>query len=161
MDILVIGNGFDVAHGLKTKYDQFLDFVKNIKSTEYFRSCSPELQKEYNSLIYDNIWFKHFNDVLSERRAEGKTGWIDFEAEISSLVQYLDKIRKKLRELNEPKNTNKSYQEYTKYKVLGNPEYGDNILKMYPDDLNKTKDKAINHVLLFHSLHTKSNRIML
>jgi hypothetical protein len=144
MDILVIGNGFDVAHGLPTKYDQFLDFVKNIKSTEYFRKLSPELQNEYNSLIYDNIWFKHFNDVLSERRAEGKTGWIDFEAEISSLVQYLDKIRKKLREINESTNRDKPYKEYTKYKVLENPEYDANILKMYPDDLNKTKEKAIN-----------------
>lgn len=30
-DILVIGNGFDLAHGLPTKYGDFLEFVKVIR----------------------------------------------------------------------------------------------------------------------------------
>ena len=28
MDILILGNGFDIAHGLKTKYCDFLNIVK-------------------------------------------------------------------------------------------------------------------------------------
>ena len=28
MNIIVIGNGFDLAHGLPTKYTDFLEFVK-------------------------------------------------------------------------------------------------------------------------------------
>ena len=31
MNILVIGNGFDLAHGLPTKYGDFLEFVKVIR----------------------------------------------------------------------------------------------------------------------------------
>lgn len=31
MYILVIGNGFDLAHGLPTKYVDFLEFVKVIR----------------------------------------------------------------------------------------------------------------------------------
>lgn len=31
MNILLIGNGFDLAHGLPTKYTDFLEFVKMIK----------------------------------------------------------------------------------------------------------------------------------
>ena len=31
MNILVIGNGFDLAHGLPTKYEDFLEFIKIIK----------------------------------------------------------------------------------------------------------------------------------
>lgn len=31
MEILVLGNGFDLAHGLPTQYRDFLDFVKVIK----------------------------------------------------------------------------------------------------------------------------------
>ena len=31
MNILLIGNGFDLAHGLPTKYTDFLEFVKLIK----------------------------------------------------------------------------------------------------------------------------------
>ena len=29
MNILVIGNGFDLAHGLPTKYTDFLDFMSD------------------------------------------------------------------------------------------------------------------------------------
>lgn len=29
MNILVIGNGFDLAHGLPTRYTDFLDFIKS------------------------------------------------------------------------------------------------------------------------------------
>lgn len=32
MNILVIGNGFDLAHGLPTKYTDFLAFCKVIKN---------------------------------------------------------------------------------------------------------------------------------
>ena len=28
MDILILGNGFDLAHGLKTKYSDFLDYCE-------------------------------------------------------------------------------------------------------------------------------------
>ena len=31
MNILVVGNRFDLAHGLPTKYTDFLNFVKVIK----------------------------------------------------------------------------------------------------------------------------------
>ena len=30
MEILMIGNGFDLEHGLPTKYADFLDFVNSI-----------------------------------------------------------------------------------------------------------------------------------
>lgn len=32
MNILVIGNGFDLAHGLPTKYGDFLDFILILRS---------------------------------------------------------------------------------------------------------------------------------
>lgn len=31
MEILLIGNGFDLAHGLPTKYRDFLDFCQGIE----------------------------------------------------------------------------------------------------------------------------------
>lgn len=31
MNILVIGNGFDLAHGLPTKYGDFLEFCERVK----------------------------------------------------------------------------------------------------------------------------------
>lgn len=34
MNVLVIGNGFDLAHGLPTKYGDFLDFLYHFKEEE-------------------------------------------------------------------------------------------------------------------------------
>lgn len=34
MELLVIGNGFDLAHGLQTKYSDFTCFLQCIKSKE-------------------------------------------------------------------------------------------------------------------------------
>lgn len=34
MNILLIGNGFDLAHGLPTKYTDFLEYVKVIKGIQ-------------------------------------------------------------------------------------------------------------------------------
>ena len=124
MNILVIGNGFDVAHGLQTKYDQFLDFVKNIKSTEYFRSCSPELQSEYTSLINGNVWFEHFIKTKEERK-NTKQNWIDFEAEISGVIQELDRIRNEFNNKNEHNGKDFTCTLSTSY----------NIILNYPTDI--------------------------
>ncbi|EJP32613.1 bacteriophage abortive infection protein AbiH domain protein [Selenomonas sp. FOBRC9] len=34
--ILVIGNGFDLAHGFKTTYQDFLGFIKKLKDLNYY-----------------------------------------------------------------------------------------------------------------------------
>lgn len=44
-NILVIGNGFDIAHGLPTAYEDFLKFVQNFQ----------EYQK--GNLQQDNIFY--------------------------------------------------------------------------------------------------------
>lgn len=61
MKILVIGNGFDLEHGLPTKYKDFLDFMQginllkentNVITKEYF---SYELEKKVNHKVDDNV----------------------------------------------------------------------------------------------------------
>ena len=105
MNILIIGNGFDLAHDLPTKYENFLDFTNaylripcfdskyTASFNDYFKRIKQEnssVYEEIGSLIKDNVWLKHFNLVYEERRKEGKIGWIDFESEISNAVQALD-----------------------------------------------------------------------
>ena len=111
MNILIIGNGFDLAHGLPTTYKDFLDFVNefkcyiahygngntnnyySIESRGKFLSCFSRLYNQ-KKLVYEelashiehNVWIEHFNAVYEERRKEGKIGWIDFESEISNAV---------------------------------------------------------------------------
>lgn len=55
MDILILGNGFDLAHELKTKYSDFLEYCKN----EYQKYLSID-KSEYARLCRNNIWIKHF-----------------------------------------------------------------------------------------------------
>ena len=37
MNILIIGNGFDIAHGIPSSYKNFLDFVGIFKSIYEYR----------------------------------------------------------------------------------------------------------------------------
>ncbi len=115
MNILVIGNGFDLAHSLPTKYSQFLKFI-----CEYVESCNtecgdstdsqfaadimfikenhPDIYEEIQSLIIENSWVDYFMQKNEELILEGKEGWIDFESEISSIIQALEAVRAELKE---------------------------------------------------------------
>jgi hypothetical protein len=67
LNILIIGNGFDLAHGLKTSYSDFLNWCENKK-----------IGKE-------NIWIKHFLYMREHEDTLGKN-WADFESEIYNVV---------------------------------------------------------------------------
>lgn len=126
MNILVIGNGFDLAHDLPTKYEHFLEFTKAYekyspickhgKSVEAEWKIADDRNKEYliyfanlcekkkklfaelGTLIEDNVWLKYFDEIYESRKRDGKDGWIDFESEISDVIQEFDNIKKKMKE---------------------------------------------------------------
>lgn len=144
MEILLIGNGFDLAHGLPTKYRDFLDFCQGIEvlfsehfaftddymeklkkvlgkdiSPQVFRICElahifmddsaissnknscrvpsnisviiPVLSEINNiyKLIHKNTWIHFF----IRRASLIGENWIDFESEISTVIQALDLIQ--------------------------------------------------------------------
>ena len=137
MNILLIGNGFDLAHNLPTTYNHFLSFCQKarriytldtqvslyeytkkqlqdwevneeiklaLKSAFDTRRCSKsyangtvELQVEtlnaaLNELyghIKDNVWIDYFLECNNEIGEN----WIDFELEISKVIQALDNAR--------------------------------------------------------------------
>lgn len=135
MNILIIGNGFDLAHKLPTKYGQFLDFIKFINDLEISKGkvskLNPEEELEFSKLdkgvqnyldevlngedrqinenniiskdtgvrlkyienmielSKNNLWVKWF-----QINTEIDSNWIDFEAEISRVVQTVEKIIK-------------------------------------------------------------------
>jgi hypothetical protein len=106
MNILVLGNGFDIAHGLPTKYTDFLDFCKSFMSESNYTPTQnagnmakdtyvylnrllfeePDLCSEFKRLLDGNFWIKYFwdNSIYQSEH------WIDFEHEISKVVQSLD-----------------------------------------------------------------------
>ncbi len=111
MNILLIGNGFDLEHGLPTKYVDFLEFVDRFYDAYRFSEANPyyksKLKDEYlksmlsnpeknvgkalNEYLQNNIWIAHFKNVY-KRHLKNKENWIDFEREISDVVQKADKL---------------------------------------------------------------------
>ncbi|MGL5354261.1 MAG: AbiH family protein, partial [Clostridium sp.] len=116
MKILIIGNGFDLEHGLPTKYWDFMMFIKSFKklssltknevkgipsfqklneniqeyllSDEVFNSENhSELVKELSELSSNNIWINYFIEKVDEYYEKG---WIDFESEISLIIKCLE-----------------------------------------------------------------------
>ena len=143
--VLILGNGFDLAHGLPTKYEHFLEFAKraliiytyadNGSGGSYeSRYIEPwdngndfikdELRKAFNSrtrktenrvpsyntiysvnlrldtfkdYLLSNIWYKYIFDLYMDGKMQGKN-WIDFESEISFIIQFCDFAHESLEE---------------------------------------------------------------
>lgn len=114
MNILVLGNGFDLAHGLKTSYRNFLDAVKitdNLLSSE--QPLSTEMWKTYDKSKLPYKLVERLNQIKDDTKSVGeelktfyigwkcnfwfkyfaeKEGtWIDFEKHISSVCHYIEK----------------------------------------------------------------------
>lgn len=128
MNILIIGNGFDLAHGLPTKYEHFLKFMYsfieyktakeegkelgwndgedvsyyryfiNLFNRKYDDKLAGKIIEELSELASNNVWIKYFTAIYESRKQVGKDGWIDFESEISSVIQALDSACKTIRE---------------------------------------------------------------
>lgn len=95
MKILIIGNGFDLAHDLPTSYSHFLDFVRAWISCGAGSSFADEINEHVNT---NNRLLLYFLDIYQSRCVEGKRGWIDFENEIAAIVRALNEARSLLLE---------------------------------------------------------------
>ena len=103
MKILILGNGFDLAHHLPTRYSDFLDFINAFMEpdssgysdfVEKIKTDKPKIYAEIEDDIKDNVLLDYFLSIYKKRCNEGKNGWIDFESEISTIVQNLDTAKK-------------------------------------------------------------------
>ena len=94
MNILVIGNGFDLAHGLPTSYKDFLEFTDNYMS--YAKSINDNLLSELKTLVSNNCWLEYF------KRTYIGNGWIDFEKEMSNVIMMIDQKKDKFVRIGEP-----------------------------------------------------------
>lgn len=123
-NILIIGNGFDLYHDLKTRYIDFISYLNENKTNE----------------IGTNSFVKYFCEVYSMRVRDDVT-WIDCENEIGKIISFFqsvtDKkviIQKKKGSLDEEKfdffgekkiitNTFERYIHYTPNTYKIQPEY--------------------------------------
>lgn len=83
MSILILGNGFDLAHGLNTRYTDFLEYVLNKKK------LISEEQVVGDELIKHNVWIDYLCGLHNRNLLCG-INWIDFEMEISHILKIFD-----------------------------------------------------------------------
>lgn len=81
MNILILGNGFDIAHGLKTSYIDFLNYCVEKNNKRITGMIN------YGTTFIDNIWLRHFITTCNNY---GKN-WIDIEEEIYRVILLLNK----------------------------------------------------------------------
>ena len=84
--ILILGNGFDIAMGRKTKYEEFIEFTNDLNSRKKyivnFRKFIKQYKKIKLSNYKDNLYLKFINenkDTLGEN-------WSNLEIMISQLA---------------------------------------------------------------------------
>lgn len=90
MHFLIIGNGFDIAHGFPTTYTDFLSFCRTYdKDTPPFER--EVFTNEFESFIENNIWLKYFLKLTGgiSPKTLGEN-WIDFEKEIAKIIQLIE-----------------------------------------------------------------------
>lgn len=109
LNILVVGNGFDIAHGLPTRYTDFLEFLKLLKHQNDKKSQKWLLEKsklpkellqflenaggtqrkaywdELLSHMESNTWIEYFLKVKIP-----DYGWVGFEGEIAHIIKALE-----------------------------------------------------------------------
>lgn len=80
-NILVMGNGFDIAHGLPTKYSDFINYVRKYKDWKPSNMDANPDMEEFCKIVRNNGFIASFLNIERE-----VPGWIDFEKEIGNIV---------------------------------------------------------------------------
>lgn len=111
--LFMIGNGFDLEHGLRTSYMDFFYYLEELRKSS--GSNTPSLFAHYldfnevNLIINHpistgiieilhlddsmlmNVWCSYFESVIN--REENLETWIDFEKEIQSLILQIEEYQ--------------------------------------------------------------------
>ncbi|MCM1156462.1 MAG: bacteriophage abortive infection AbiH family protein [Roseburia sp.] len=111
-NILVLGNGFDLHHNMKTKYSHYIEFMRelrrtNIRVAEEAGEQKFVLQKKSQQIYRDNgfseeaiekIWSTIGNGFVQYFMSYGNIvkGWIDFEVLIKSITVDIEEMMNKL-----------------------------------------------------------------
>lgn len=77
-NILVIGNGFDLYHGLNTRYIDFVEYLNNHKNESFSK----------------NSFVKYFIQIHNIKTSDDVT-WIDCENEINKIISFFQGITDK------------------------------------------------------------------
>ena len=172
-NILVIGNGFDLEHDLPTKYTDFLKFVEEFSRAHSFANETPprlfNIKSDYfkrifenskfkdrvnalHALINKNLWIDYFQKVHRKHWAN-KENWIDFENEISDIIQTMDKLIKcyQSAQMEGNKNESEEIRDYKKElsKIINHNSQNETGIKVYIPTLLKDLNRLIGALEIY------------
>lgn len=168
MNILLLGNGFDLLHNLPTRYSNFLDFInvidkyknygskmmnldiwlngeaKNINKEivnilkNYLESSEYSLIDRFFHLVDENIWIEYFFDNKNNIGND----WVDFETEISIIVRIIEES------LNHDYFTGKVFLDLKKVKKFCKETRRNsaNLLKLFKDLKEPDEEKTYSFI---------------
>lgn len=180
MNILMIGNGFDLEHDLPTQYVDFLKFVEKFGLIYCWAKNTPKelctIDDEYLKLIFErpeyrnrvdalhiftdyNIWISHFNWAYREHLAN-RENWVDFESEISDVIQSMDGLLKYYMNIEKGESENKTLESFYRNKLqnIGNFFSAESIMQKIPE-LLLDLDKLIGALEIYMWDYIGSKRI--
>ena len=167
MNILAIGNGFDLAHGLNTSYMDFLKvidtfsekidltngpdaFLKKYKGMKIENKVREYIFLKWSNALNDdklnrlieikekNFWIWYFIALLDEKE-KPKNTWIDFESQIKYVIVQLENaINSNTLVIGENKIEGISPQIST-YLLMRKPKFDhyNEIIELLENDLNE------------------------
>lgn len=184
MRILIIGNGFDLAHGLPTTYKNFLDTISNLEfivnsknknEVMDFRKLKLRInndalckliQKNYDNIIKnenikeiielfkDNIWEEYFVDLKGTN-----PNWVDLEDAILKMIQYIEYCKRISKEKD---NTDFIYQYKHLIEILMklNNIYNWGIEERYRTSINELLSNNRFFSIVIKELNNGLNKIV-
>lgn len=165
MRYLVLGNGFDLAHELRTGYKDFLLYAIQRDKTLYnnfFQNSESKIQyiglderdKYLRDKLEHNVWMTYFVILYRDRIIRGEN-WIDFEMEISYIIEIFDRKAEskleyisELKDINNKKN-NKFLIFYNLYGILHTEGVEDVKKHTYSELISNLSDDLNDVILAF------------
>lgn len=85
-NLLIIGNGFDLEHDLKTHYTDFFDTINNNVSSK-----NEIILNNHKYLIKDNYLLLYLLEEYKQNKLQGNN-WIDIETELKKIISLIEEI---------------------------------------------------------------------
>ena len=159
--IILIGNGFDLAHGMETSYNNFLN--------DYWKSAIEQVQNSAGQAIYENEDIVIKNVPLS---SYSDNDFPDFQKSIKrgdTKIEFKNQFLSNITEKNYLKNwvdiENEYYSELKKnMRILGDDRNSDSIEKLN-SDFNRIKSLLNEYLIRIEkefdkTYHTTCKRII-
>lgn len=85
-NLLIIGNGFDLEHDLKTHYTDFFDTINNNVSSK-----NEIILNNHKYLIEDNTLLLYLLEEYKQNKLQGNN-WIDIETKLKDIIIFVEEI---------------------------------------------------------------------